>query len=251
MIRTKALAIALVHGGSHGSWCWAELDAALRGNGYLGAVISLDVPGCGTKRGSSGADASLDEVADELNAEVRRTASAPVLLVGHSMAGILLPRMVSRTPGLYAEACFLACCVPREGESVADTMGPRVSIRDPAKVGWPGSPEASQEELYEQSFGLDMTREQIGWVIANAREDNWPRSAAISPVSRAGFPGTTRVSYIATRRDPILPPEWQGRFAERVGAERLYALDTPHEPFITHPAELAALLMTISEHIAI
>lgn len=249
-MRTKSPTIALVHGGSHGSWCWDELSDTLRDRSYLGAVIALDVPGCGTKRVSSGADASLDEIADELNADVRRASSASVLLVGHSMAGILLPRMVSRAPGLYAESCFLACCIPREGESVAETMGPRVVPHDPAKVGWPASPEATQEEIYEQAFGLEMTREQIDRVVANARQDNWPRTAALTLACRSGFPGTTRVSYIATRRDPILPPEWQGRFAERLGTERLYALDTPHEPFITHPAELAALLMTIADQIA-
>ncbi|MNF11871.1 hypothetical protein D3C80_2131970 [compost metagenome] len=49
-------------------------------------------------------------------------------------------------------------------------------------------------------------------------------------------------SYVLTLRDDILPPLWQRRFAERLGCEEVVEIDTPHEPFVSHPELLAEVL---------
>lgn len=245
----EELAIVFVHGGSHGSWCWDDVIAQMKCMGRKGPLIALDVPGCGAKRDRRSEPLTLAAIAAELNAEVSSRVTGSALLVGHSMAGILLPFMVALAPAQYSEACFLAACIPRVGESVADTLGTGTQGMDPDKVGWPVPLSDDPIAMYKAMFGPDMTQKQLDWVIEQAKRDDWPRSAATEPVDRAGFPRKTRTSYIATQRDPILPLVWQGRFAERIGAKSLYLIDTPHEPFITHPTELAELIHQICSHV--
>ena len=63
---------AFLHGGGQGSWVWDETIAALRQQsvGDIGEVIALDVPGCGTKRGRDTSAMSVDDVVNELLADL-------------------------------------------------------------------------------------------------------------------------------------------------------------------------------------
>jgi pimeloyl-ACP methyl ester carboxylesterase len=241
----EAIDLVFLHGGQHGSWCWAALIESLRAQGSpVGRMLALDVPGCGHKRGRDTSHVSINSVAEELCADVRRAGLQHPVLIGHSMAGALLPAMALAAPGLYRELVFLSACVPREGDSVMSTMGTGLHGSDPRAVGYPVDPVTTPPlELLSALFGPDMDEASLAWVLAECVQDQWPMSVAVEPVHRPGYLGSVPVSYLVTLRDPILPPAWQGRFAERAGAERLYTLDTPHEPFITHPQVLARLLV--------
>jgi hypothetical protein len=78
------------------------------------------------------------------------------------------------------------------------------------------------------------------WLLDQCAQDDWPAAIGNEPISREGFAGLKPVTYIITLRDGILPVMWQGRFAERFGTDTgIVTIDTPHEPFITHPRLLA------------
>lgn len=237
--------LVLLHGSRHGAWCWAPLiDAIRRLDPAVGRILALDLPGCGQKRGQASPEASWSSLATALNAEVRQAGLVRPVLLGHSMAGALMPQMSLQAPGLYRELVLLAATVPQEGHSVRDTMGWGLQGADPTRVGFPLDPVTTPaEELMRAMFAQDMAPEQLEWLLAECLQDQWPAATISEPVYRPGFAGSIPVSYIATLRDAILPAHWQGRFAERVGASRLYALDTPHEPFITHPQLLAKILV--------
>ncbi|ARE37852.1 hypothetical protein A0W34_30515 (plasmid) [Rhodococcus sp. BH4] len=152
--------------------------------------------------------------------------------------------MLDSRPDLFSSACFLTTSIPQNGESIRDLFGTELRGVDQTRLGWPASPEGGLKSFFAAMFAPDMTPGQFDLVLKNALEDVWPACASAESVYRSGFPGSVNVSYVVTERDPILPPAWQGRFAERLGVTRLYSIDTPHEPFITHPDLLADLLMT-------
>lgn len=238
--------LVLLHGGKHGSWCWSPFEAVLRQRGYSGQILSLDVPGCGTKRARDTNGIGIDAIAHELNADVAAASLTSPILIGHSQAGVLLPRMVAFAPELYTEAVFLATCAPEEGQSVQEMMGIALHGQDPYHVGWPIDPRsATPAELATALFGPDLDQATLEWLLSEFKDDHWPALSGNEAVTREGFPGTVPVSYIVTLRDPVLPPAWQGRFAERVKASRLFFLDTPHEPFISHPQILADMIMNL------
>lgn len=237
-----------LHGGQHGSWCWSRLLAANESRQPPRALL-LDVPGCGLKRARGHETPTLAEVVAELNAEVLAADLGPAILVGHSMAGSLMPSMAELAPELYRHLVFLSACLPRRGESVMDTMGQCLAGQDPGVVGWPVDPRSAPPlELLSAMFGPGLDGPTLHHLLQEAVQDQWPMSLATAPVPLDGHLLTQPSSYIVTLQDPILPVAWQGRFAERAAARAMYTLDAPHESFLSHPSELMALLSQIAAH---
>lgn len=244
----KQPCFVFLHGGQHGSWCWSRLLATNAAQTPPRALL-LDVPGCGLKRTRRHETPTLAEVVAELNAEVRAADLGPAILVGHSMAGSLMPSMAALAPELYSHLVFLSACLPRRGESVMDTMGQRLAGQDPGAVGWPVDPQSAPPlELLAAMFGPGLDGPTLQHLLHEAVQDQWPLSLATAPVPLDGHQLTQASSYIVTLQDPILPVAWQGRFAERAAARALYTLDAPHESFLSHPSELMALLSQIAAH---
>lgn len=236
-----------LHGGQHGSWCWSQLLAT--NESQPRRALLLDVPGCGLKRTRGHETPTLAEVVAELNAEVLAADLGPAILVGHSMAGSLMPSMAALAPELYSQLVFLSACLPRRGESVMDTMGQRLAGQDPGVVGWPVDPRGAPPlELLAAMFGPGLDGPTLHRLLQEAVQDQWPLSLATAPVPLDGHMLTQPSSYIVTLQDPILPVAWQGRFAERAAARAMYTLDASHESFLSHPSELMALLSQIAAH---
>ena len=240
--------LVFLHGGSHGSWCWAPLLAEMdRRPGRFGRVLALDMPGSGAKRGRSVSDETLQSVAAELNSDIRDAGFRDVILIGHSIAGVLLPMMAAADPDLFASLIFLATSVPREGESVMDMMGNTLHGQDPDHVGWPLDPSTPPADMALAMFGPDLTPDQLTWLMAEVARDVTPPAVALQAATHAGYDGTIPSTYIVTLRDPILPAPWQRRFAERARCRTIVEIDTPHEPFVSHPALLADTLQRLVE----
>lgn len=237
-----------LHGGQHGSWCWSTLLAQMSAADRSRTLL-LDVPGCGLKRHRGAESPSLAEVVAELNAEVEAAGfgAGTVVLVGHSMAGSLLPSMAAAAPRLYRRLVYLSACVPRQGDSVMDTMGATLRGIDPAVVGWPMDPATTAPEaLLRAMFGPGLDADTLNHLLRESVQDQWPMSLATAAMPRGGRGHDVPADFIVTLQDPILPVAWQGRFAERAGARALHLFDAPHEAFLSHPAELAALLAQIA-----
>ena len=238
--------LLFLHGGSHGSWCWRPLIQLLEDSRYTGRLIALDMPGCGAKRGQHAAAETLGSIAAALNAELRSAGIDHAALIGHSIAGALMPIMAAADPALFSRLIFLAASAPNEGESVAGMMGTGVHGEDPAKVGFPLDPKTTPvADLCLAMFGPDLSEPQLASLMKEVALDVTPPALFQEPVSRDNYPAGHRASYILTTRDPILPPAWQRRFADRLACEAVIDLDAPHEPFLSHPSDLAAVLLRI------
>jgi pimeloyl-ACP methyl ester carboxylesterase len=228
--------IVLLHGGSHGSWCWRDFLPALERAGHTGRVLLLDMPGCGAKRALQNDTRTLAEIAEGLSNEVAAAKLHAPLLIGHSIAGILLPHMAPVADHL----CYLTASMPSRNQSIMQMMGSTLRGVDPTVVGWPV--EGEMPDRFRAMFGPDIAPETFDWMLSEIAQDMHPACLNGEAITLQSTPGTV-ASYIVTQRDPILPPCWQGRFAERVGARDLYEIDTPHEPFISHPDLLATLIV--------
>ncbi|GEM_PF-301840 len=239
--------LILLHGAQHGSWCWSRLRERLEANPCFERIIALDMPGCGRKREREVALLTQDEIVAELNAEVRAAGVSGALLLGHSIAGVLLPKMVAGAPSLYAHLVYLATAVPAPGQSIMELMGTARQGEHPEQVGWPLDPATTAPaEMQRAMFGTDMSAEDYAWLQQEVAKDNTPPAVALEPATRRGYDGRISATYVLTQRDNVLRPSWQRRFSERLGCQRLIEIDTPHEPFITHVHELAELLRMLA-----
>lgn len=248
MGETDMADLILLHGGNHGSWCWAPLlDEMAKDKARFERIITLDMPGCGSKRGRDNSRLSLAAVVEELNDDLRSAGVRQGILLGHSISGILLPMMAVEDPSLYSQLIYLATSLPAEGQTIMQLLGTGLHGEDPKHVGYPIDPVTnSPEALSAAMFGQDLSETQLTWLLGEVAQDSTPPAVALEPATRAGYAGLLPATYIITLRDNILPPPWQRRFAERAGAERILEIDTPHEPFVSHSALLAEVLRGLS-----
>ena len=94
---------------------------------YLGAPAwALDLPG----RGSRPADLesiTCETWADAVVADIESAGLSDVILVGHSMAGLTLPRVLDRIPERLERLVFVACSMPPEGGTVLGELDVEVA----------------------------------------------------------------------------------------------------------------------------
>ncbi|MCQ4258641.1 alpha/beta fold hydrolase [Stutzerimonas stutzeri] len=236
--------LVLLHGGQHGSWCWKFfVDAIKQREALFERVICLDMPGCGTKRGRDVSTLTFGDIIKELNDELRAANVRDAVLLGHSIAGVLLPMMATEDQSLYSRLVYLATAVPAEGQSIMELLGSSLHGQNPEEVGWPLNPVTTAPvDMQKAMFGADMSDAQLTWLLGEAAADVTPPAIATQPAAREGYANAVPSVYILTARDGILPPAWQRKFAERLGCEDLIEIDTPHEPFVTDPELLGATL---------
>jgi pimeloyl-ACP methyl ester carboxylesterase len=245
---TTQIDYAFLHGGGQGSWVWREVIAALRqqGGGRLGRTITLDVPGCGQKRGRDIATMTMGDVIAELTADLESANVERIVLVGHSQAGTLLPKLAAARPELFRRLVYLSCAAPLSGQSIVQMMGThrRGSRKD--VVGWPFDPEEAREmrERYRLMFCNDMDSASASSFLSRLEQDAWPNSTYTESEWRYDHLGAIQSTYVICLKDQVFPAEWQETFATRLKVGQLVRIDAGHQVMNTRPQALAEVLLS-------
>ena len=185
-----------------------DLAAVLRG--HHRTVVALDVPGCGEKRGRDLAALDLDGVVTELLADIRATGHSDIVLVGHSLAGALMPRMAERAPDLVKRLICLTCSAPPAGTSYAALIGSSLHGERDDAVGWPvDRADHGLDERNRIMFCTDMTEDAVDAFLGRLGQDDWPIDVVLRTDWRYDHLAAIPSSYILCERDGILPPAWQ------------------------------------------
>jgi pimeloyl-ACP methyl ester carboxylesterase len=236
---------AFIHGGGQGGWVWDDTIEALRGQtaDALGSLLMLDVPGCGTKRGRDTAALDVDGVADELIADVAKARLEQVILVGHSMAGLLLPRLVEKRPDLFSRLVYVSCSAPLPGQTVPQMMGNGAHGSDPESVGYPQDPRVCPvQQQYREMFCNDMRDAEASRFMVKLGRDRWPDQSMSESAWRYEHLQGVHSTYVLCLRDRILTVPWQETFARRLKAQRIVRIDAGHQVMNTRPHALAEVL---------
>ena len=114
------MSLLCLHGGAHGAWCWERVLPHLET-----PARAIDLPGRGS-RPAPLESVTLDDWVDAVVEEIRTSGETPTVLVGHSLAGITMPRVAERIPELLSHLVFIACTVPEEGRTVLEDLAPNV-----------------------------------------------------------------------------------------------------------------------------
>lgn len=220
--------LVLVHGGSHGAWCWERLlpELAARGHSGLPVDVRMDDPALDL-------EACASSVAEQC-AHLR----SPVV-VGHSIAGTFLPLVAQRTSARLM--VFLCAMVPVEGSSLADQQAADADmVRFPyALVADAQGRTLATREVARAMYYSDCSEADVDAAVARLR----PQAPTVrrTPFPRGGWPDVPAVSIVATD-DAVVSPEWGRRVArERLGVDAV-ELPGDHSPMISRPAELAGVL---------
>jgi len=101
--------IVLVHGAFHTEACWEDLLPALTQQGFTPHTLTLNGHEDGSKSAMS---ITLKSYVDQVIKTVQ-SIGEPVILLGHSMGGIIITMVADRCPELLDQLIYLTANVPR------------------------------------------------------------------------------------------------------------------------------------------
>ena len=229
----------LIHGSCHGAWCWRDVIPALEGLGH--AARAIDLPSHGDDL-TPISEVTLDAYRDA----ILNAIEAPVMLVGHSMAGFPIAAAAELAPEKIARLINVCAYAPFSGMSLVEMrkLAARQPILDAIELSadrmtW--SPIASKAR---ETFYHDCPDE----TVAFAMERLVPQAVLPQATKLELGENYERVakSYIRCANDRTIPSEFQSEMAERFAPSDRYEMRTSHSPFFADPKGLAALLDKIA-----
>ena len=240
---TNSADYVFLHGGGQGSWVWSETLAALhqQAGGRSVRAQALDIPGCGTKRGRDTSAIGFEQIVAELLTDLSGTGFKDIILVGHSQAGNVLPRLAAARPSLFRRLVYVSCSIPLPGQTVLQMMGTGPQGSNPDEVGWPHDGRVVRER-YPRMFCNDMSDARAASFVAKLGDDAWPPQVYTVTDWPDPSLNNTPSTYVICLRDGILPVAWQERFATRFNAQKVVRIDAGHQVMNTRPQALAEVL---------
>jgi pimeloyl-ACP methyl ester carboxylesterase len=222
----------LVHGAWHGAWCWERLTPELEARGHR--TVAVDLP-------CEDATATFPDYADVV--EHALEGADAVVLVGHSLAGYTIPLVAARRP--VSRLVYLCAVVPIPGRSFREQLALEPDSLLPGSEDGVSEPDELERTRWVDEAGArralyaDCDDEDAHAAFARLR---WQARRPYSdPFPLAALPSVP-TTYIVCRDERTLNPERSRAVARgRLGAE-LVELPGGHSPFLSRPAELAALL---------
>jgi pimeloyl-ACP methyl ester carboxylesterase len=236
--------IVLVHGAWSDATAWQAVVPLLQAQGH--EVIAVNLPGHGTDA-TSFANISLQTYVDAVKNAIGDRKN--VILVGHSMAGLVISEVAEQIPGQIKELVYLAAYLPKNGESLlslakqdADSHVGKYLQIDQAN----GSANVAKDGVIDV-FAADAPV-QVGEYLTNNIKPE-PLAPLATPVTltEANF-GSVKKVYIHTTEDHAVSFTLQNTMVKNNGhISKEYSLPSSHTPFISMPDKLAAILLTVSK----
>ncbi len=231
--------LVLVHGSGFDASCWDLLLPHLQT-----PAITVDLPG----RGSRPADLSrvgLDDFAAAVAEDIAATGWERVVLVGHSLAGLTVPRVADLLPGAIGQLVFVSSNVPGHGQSSLDTLDTALADGVRANIAAHGgvSP-VLDREMSVALYGNDLDDAQLAWMLAHSLPE--AGRVLMDPCDLSGLRHPIPRAWIRLTRDQAGTIEMQDQFIANLGGAEVIDLDAGHMAMISQPAALAAILDAIA-----
>lgn len=234
----------LVHGAWQASYVWDAVRNDLLKKGHK--VIVVDLPGHGNDK-IPPHTLSLDVYRDKV-IEAISTVNEKVILVGHSMGGMVVTAVAEKVPAKISKLVYIGAFLPASGQSLDDLAR---SDAD-SKLGPLIMPSADK-------LTLDVKRDSLTYLFINdgiqATKDlvvaNYRAEPAIPFINKIILTkenfGAVEKVYIKTLQDIVISPGLQDRMIAAAGIATLFSVNTSHSPFLSQPHEVSKLLLSIAK----
>jgi pimeloyl-ACP methyl ester carboxylesterase len=236
--------IALVHGAFADASVWKGVAAKLKADGYQ--VSTINLPG----RPSSPMapdQVSLDLYKNTVLKALEKSAR-PVVLVGHSFAGITISAVAEAAPEKVKTLVYVAAYLPKDGESLLSLakqdpdarIGPHLQINK--EKGLAVVEYAARADLFA-SEGPEQLRAILPDLIVDE-----PLAPLVTPVqlTAARF-GKVDKAYVHTALDQVISPALQATMVAATPVRFEATLKTGHLPFLIDPDGLAQAIEQASK----
>ena len=228
----------LIHGGSHGAWCWEGVIRELARLGHTG--YAFDLPGGGNDA-TPRKNVTFDSYVNAVNAFIAKEKLEDFVLVGHSLAGIILPDIIAANISHVRQAVFIAAFTLNAGERAIDLMAPE-RVAEYYQIA-EASPEYSlmlDTETARRRFFSDLNDTEAD--NAYARLTPQPFMPYLAPAGHSANAFGSIARYILCRNDRNLPIDQCLGFSKKLNG-RLEYIDAGHDVMLSKPEALTALLV--------
>ena len=233
----------LVHDAWHGAWSWDEVKAHLEQAAEaeeVSCVLALDLPGHGRRAADERRNITVEDYVSAITIRVRLARLSGVVLVGHGLSASFLPLVVRQLDGVVRRTVFIAGLLPPEGGTPLEerpllerSIARLFNARE--KGFWLPTP------LMEKLLGLERTGQAWRDILSRLTPD--PLAPWTTPVEYGQFPGRMPTTYVLLKEDRFITHRAQTLYADLLPNADLHEMDTGHECALTHPKELADLLL--------
>ncbi|MEV0382646.1 alpha/beta fold hydrolase [Nonomuraea sp. NPDC050643] len=222
----------LIHGAGFGANCWDELIPHLNAE-----ALAVDLPGRGTRAGVALDTVTLADCADAVREDVEAKDLRDVVLVGHSFAGVTVPRVLDLIPDRIRHVVLVSAVVPPDGSRVLDQIDP--GVRDLVERSIAGGVYHQTREGAAAILCEDMDDATTASTLDRLIDD----SAALlsEPVDLSGYRREIPRTYLHLTRDLCYVEELQQRSIALLRPD-VVDLDTGHLAMISAPGRLATIL---------
>ncbi len=232
----------LVHGAWQAPYVWDAVKSQLKNKGY--SVIVIELPGHGADT-TFAAKINMDAYSDKVIAAIN-TVKGKVILVGHSMAGMVISAVAEAVPDRIEKLVYLGAYVPANGQSLlALASTDKESILGPNLI-----PSADK-------LTLDVKKENLINIFCADGSDSVKSKLLAEYRSEPAIPFTNAVTltndhfgkankyYIYTLQDHAIGITLQKQMVAAGGITKTYSLDSGHCPFLSMPSQVTAVLLEI------
>jgi len=230
-----------IHGGMHGAWCWVKVIDILENDGHH--CFDIDLPGAGLDR-TPRSEVTFDSYIEKIDHFIEVNELKDINLVGHSMAGMLLPKIAMDEKAGVSNIIFLAAYILEKGESVFDLLP-----EEARKIVL-----AAAEESPDSSFIFDyeQAKESCFGDLDEELARNYYDLLTPQPVAPFDHKSDIELSsvkqpmhYIVGKRDVEVKKDLSAGFINKIKCE-VHEIDSGHDAMLSCPSELAKLLERIA-----
>ena len=230
----------LVHGAWHGAWCWRDVVPILVRAGHRAHAVTLT--GVGERAHLLAPTITLETHIADVVGVIEAEEMDRVVLAVHSFAGMIGTALADRMPQRIAQLVYVDAVIPLPGESWSSTHVP--ATRE-ARI---AASEASRDYSFPPPdpsvYGLSGAQRE--WVMRRQVPHpghSYTASLDFDAKRVAAVPRT----FIDCTNPPLATIDasrWRVRDPAFWGAPwRVVELDTGHDPMVSAPQDLAALLI--------
>lgn len=231
-----------IPGSFHASWCWYKMQPLLNKNGNTSEAIDLPAHGKDT---TPIAQTTLQSYVDAVCAVLEKY-EEPVVLIGHSRAGIIISEVAEKMPEKIDKLVYLCAFLIPDGEpmvatALADTNSVLVSnlIFNEAE-GW----HFPKENILKEAFYNDCSEEDF--VLSKSLLSKEPNAPVATPLhlTESRY-GAVHKVYIFTSSDQTITYPAQKKMVERTPVNQTFEISAGHSPFFSEPKALAEILLQL------
>ncbi|MCF8532854.1 MAG: alpha/beta hydrolase [Reyranella sp.] len=230
--------IVLAHGAWSAAWAWKKMRPLLRAAGH--EFFSPTYTGLGHRAHLVNPEVDLSTHIQDVLAVLEFEDLKDVTLIGHSYGGMVATGVTDKARERIARVIYIDAFAPKGGQSLFDLVGPKAegNMRAGAAKdgeGW---------RLPVNPMPPDTAPEDVAWASPRRRPQPIRTFEQKLQLDSKESPPPRHYIY-ATRNGP---GDVFRQFAERAKSEagwKLYEMDCSHNPHITCPDALMALLTRI------